>query len=460
MYYIIDEDKIWFNSFEEIPINVIKIYCDNNELIELPNWNLPELKYVECHNNKLTAIPNWNNLPKLEILHCYKNNLTEIPNWNLHNLILLDCSHNKLTTLPNWNFPNLTSLYCSDNILTELPNWNLPKLQILYCYENNLSALPNWNNLRKLDILHCYNNNLTALPNWNLPNLSYLDCSRNNLENLPDLDNLPFIEEIICYGNKIINIPVRENLTIININPEDRRSYFLQGQDHHFQDHEDQHEDHYEDHEGYYDDHEGYYDDHHDLEDLEEEEDQVVIIDENDFPSTCTDIFLQSEEEINDILTLNDYILINVVVNNIITSSNCISKENILKYYNEKEDNHYYECLGALLQEGKALTSFSDRNNPYIKLPLNGNYFIPKNSYVKLLNDNYKIYYIVPYMENGINKHLSHTIDWNNSYNSIGQRAFASADHCQNGSGKYVHRVAFCKDTIACIRSIISNIYS
>ena len=59
-------------------------------------------------------------------------------------------------------------------------------------------------------------------------------------------------------------------------------------------------------------------------------------------------------------------------------------------------------------------------------------------------------------MENGIHKYLSHTIDWNNSY-SMGQRAFVSADHCQNGSGKYVHRVAFCKDTTACIRSIINN---
>ena len=88
-------------------------------------------------------------------LYCWNNEIIELTNLP-NTLVRLYCWHNKITKLSN--LPNaLNILYCSNNKLTELTN--LPStLIILYCIDNKLTKLANLPDTLKN--LRCYNNNL------------------------------------------------------------------------------------------------------------------------------------------------------------------------------------------------------------------------------------------------------------------------------------------------------------
>ena len=111
-----------------------RLYCDNNQLVELP-INLPtSLQYLYCHNNQLSELPK--NLPT--------------------SLKTLDCNANCIKTLPI-NLPNsLQVLSCCHNIINDLPIKLPSALKELYCTYNQikeLSALP-----LSLNRIKCDNN--------------------------------------------------------------------------------------------------------------------------------------------------------------------------------------------------------------------------------------------------------------------------------------------------------------
>lgn len=138
---ILNLSHLELDELPEIPSCVENLYCDYNNLTELPD-NLPSsLKILWCNHNKLSRIPN--KLPdSLEILWCHDNKITALPDRLPSSLKSLRCDSNKLVNLPN-NLPSsLKYLYCYDNQITKLPD-NLPEsLQILHCYSNWLTELP------------------------------------------------------------------------------------------------------------------------------------------------------------------------------------------------------------------------------------------------------------------------------------------------------------------------------
>ena len=128
-----------FHSLEEL-------YCNDNELIELPRLN-PSLKKLFCCKNQLTSLPPLNE--KLEILYCNINKITQLPPLN-PNLETLYCSNNGLTSLPPLS-KSLIKLFCFNNELVSLPPLN-KKLEILYCFNNELACMPLLND--KLEIIY------------------------------------------------------------------------------------------------------------------------------------------------------------------------------------------------------------------------------------------------------------------------------------------------------------------
>ena len=112
-----------------LPPNLIRLYCDGNQLTSLPP--LPDtLEVLICSNNRLTELPP---LPTgLIELQCERNQLTSLPTLN-NSLKILICDYNQITELPQ--IPErLTMLNARDNPIIKLRNLplarSLPNVEI------------------------------------------------------------------------------------------------------------------------------------------------------------------------------------------------------------------------------------------------------------------------------------------------------------------------------------------
>lgn len=221
------EIKIYFKQGEE-PIN----YNIENmhEIGKLKDYHL--IRYIKCNNCNLAKLPN--ELPRfLKGLYCENNNLTELPNLP-ESLLELHCSNNQLTSLPEIPL-ELQQLYCSNNQLIKLPDFIYDekskkniytfkqdyRIKKLICNNNQLTYLPKLPD--SLEYLECSNNNITSLPP--LPYLiNYLDISYNKITKLPDnIHYLHYFYSLICNNNKITSLPYilpeRLERLIISNNP-------------------------------------------------------------------------------------------------------------------------------------------------------------------------------------------------------------------------------------------------
>ena len=92
----------------------------------------------------------------------------------------------------------------------------------------------------------------------------------------------------------------------------------------------------------------------------------------------------------------------------------------------------------------------------YIKIPLNSdglNGFVPLIQLKKLLLSSNKIFYIYPYLENGVQKIITHSTTWKNAYGP--EPDWISANHCQSGSSILVYTLKLCRDPVRCIKSTL-----
>lgn len=169
---------------------ILKDYSDDVETIQLGFKNL-------------TSLPDLSRFTKMMTLYCEHNDLIELPDNLQDSLFILYCHFNKLTYLPMSLPISLKCIYCSFNNLTYLPEniCNLVNLLHLNCCENNLTKLPELpNTLKELD---CSHNKLIILPE-KLPDcLEYLNCMCNNLTELPEI--LPKkLNLLFCYSESLL----------------------------------------------------------------------------------------------------------------------------------------------------------------------------------------------------------------------------------------------------------------
>ena len=134
----------------QLPNSLIDLYCNNNQLISLPN--LPNsLKYLHCSNNQLTSLPDLPN--SLESLYCHNNQLALIP--ELPNpLKYLYCYNNQLTSFTSVQIPYLLEiLKCSHNRLTSLPDFSHidHALELSFIQDLPISFIPYNKNIKLCD---------------------------------------------------------------------------------------------------------------------------------------------------------------------------------------------------------------------------------------------------------------------------------------------------------------------
>jgi hypothetical protein len=206
MYYKIDHNVFECNSFDEIPLNATSINCSNSKLSVLPDLTKYEkLLNLYCYNNYLTFLPDFN-LPNLQTIDCYHNLLTELPEFNkCKSLEIIDFSYNKLKTFPQLNeCKNLQYIGCSNNFLTFLPDFKLSNLWTINCSHNFITIFPEFLYLNSLRSIYCFYNKLTCLPEFqNSLHLETICCSNNNLTYLPTWIHLLNLHTLSYFNNQI-----------------------------------------------------------------------------------------------------------------------------------------------------------------------------------------------------------------------------------------------------------------
>jgi hypothetical protein len=200
-----------------------------NQLVEVPNLNLPHLTVLNLESNQLKTVPNFDKLPILTHLHLNVNKLKEVPDFNKsQHLIFLALSMNHLEKVPDFNLRQLTHLFLADNkldevpnfnnlrnliwlflnknMLREVPNFNQPGLEKLYLDDNLIDMIPDFN-LPQLKELGLKNNIITQVPNFNLPQLRKFDLTSNELKEVPNFDHLQSVKTFFLNNNRLIEIP-------------------------------------------------------------------------------------------------------------------------------------------------------------------------------------------------------------------------------------------------------------
>ena len=140
--------------------DIIKLFCNENQLTSLNAQGCTALQELYCYNNQLTSL-NVQGCTALQGLHCNDNQLTSLNAQGLTVLQRLYCYNNQLTSLNVQGCTALRALLCYNNQLTSLNVQGCTALQGLLCYNNQLTSL-NAQGLTVLKRLYCYNNQLTA----------------------------------------------------------------------------------------------------------------------------------------------------------------------------------------------------------------------------------------------------------------------------------------------------------
>lgn len=184
-------------------------------------------------------------------------------------------------------------------------------------------------------------------------------------------------------------------------------------------------------------------------------------VNEADITNTkCADIYTTSDDDIIEHLNREDtFLFINKGPNNMFDIL-CFEKSYIENIINDKNGNWFYECTGSLIgtTNDKPMNQYG--TDTYIKMPIDTTGFvgyIPLVQLRTLLRENNRIYYIYPLMDGDLQKMLTHTIGWQNSYGPVQNRNIMSANHCQAGSNALIYTLKLCRDPEMCIKSIIDN---
>ena len=203
-----------------------------------------------------------------------------------------------------------------------------------------------------------------------------------------------------------------------------------------------------------------------DTEEIERFNFEDIDIDERDvnFNRSCKDLVLN--DDVNIVAHLNEIDTFLFIKGNPSVEPEilCFEKSYLRSFLENKDDNWFYECTGpfirdrnGILTNDRSMNSFG--NTAYIKIPINSyglNCFIPKVQIEKILLSSHKVYYINPMLENGIQKMITHSVSWQNSYGPRNRRNFVSANHCQSRSGIIIYNIKVCKDPERCVRSIFT----
>jgi len=195
-------------------VNIIGLYCSNNQLSSLDVSNNTALYYLDCSGNQLTSLDVSNNTA-LTDLYCFDNQLSGLDLSNNTALTELYCRSNQLSSLDLSNNTALERLFCNNNQLSSLDLSNNTALTYLYCNNNPLGSLDVSNNTA-LEFFLCNNNQLNSLDISNNTALKSLNCSGNPLGSL-DVSNNTALILLTCNNNQLTSLDVSNNTALTHL---------------------------------------------------------------------------------------------------------------------------------------------------------------------------------------------------------------------------------------------------
>lgn len=232
----------------EYLVNLKKLNCSNNSIVELDltqNVNLTEIK---CYSNSIVNLK-LNGLTDLVYLDCNTNSLTSIDTSTNSALTYYSCASNPIKALDVSTNTKLETLRCNScSLLTSLNISNCGSLTALYInsYDSvsgsaitidnsslqsiTLGGTAKWvtatitnnpylksidfSNLRTLTSLTCTNNiQLSSLVTDKCYALKYIDCSTNALTAL-DLSTNQALFTLSCNGNNLNTLDLTKNIAL------------------------------------------------------------------------------------------------------------------------------------------------------------------------------------------------------------------------------------------------------
>jgi len=187
----LDISKNKIIKLENIPISIIELECEHNE-IEICNLehNI-NLEKLIIHSNKLTTFPILNSprINKLDISYNYIVHLTSIPD----SITELDISYNELTQF-NINSPNLKKINCKGNKLKFITKYP-PNIERMNFSKNEIVFIPviptslkyaKFNNNNIKSIITIGSDGKSCVKSGKLLGNYMLELNNNPLNNVPD----------------------------------------------------------------------------------------------------------------------------------------------------------------------------------------------------------------------------------------------------------------------------------
>lgn len=186
-------------------INITRLYCGKNGLVNLNISKNTKLITLICDSNLLTNLDISKNT-LLTSVNCNKNRLTGLNTTQNIGLMALQCFDNKITNLDLTQNTRLRTIWVNSNQLTSLDLNNNTDLQNLRCFDNKLTNLDLSNNT-KLQRLRCQQNQLTSLDLNSNTDLQYLQCWNNQITSL-DVSNNTKLVQFYCINNALTSVNV------------------------------------------------------------------------------------------------------------------------------------------------------------------------------------------------------------------------------------------------------------
>lgn len=253
-YKATDEAGNISEALREVIVLDIKLedIIDDSNLLDCLRSNelntASEVKSIDCADKYITSTVGIQHLKNLEIIELTSNNITEIDTSRNTKLKSLKVENNELTSVSLDENIFLESLYLGGNNLKSLDvskNVNLEYFSSWgvwrYAQIHNFSFVKN----KRLKYVDIQNNDITNVDLSNNVELEYLNLSFNNISSELDLRNNTnlkslvirdnhlvemvnieeniYLESLDLWGNDIVNIDVKENVRLKELNLGDNR---------------------------------------------------------------------------------------------------------------------------------------------------------------------------------------------------------------------------------------------
>ena len=121
-------------------------------------------------------------------------------------------------------------------------------------------------------------------------------------------------------------------------------------------------------------------------------------------------------------------------------------RDSIQTMLSNRDDNWLYECIGQEDESGDRMMEFN-KKAAYVGIPLDCTgmkAYIRVGAVTDMLKSRECVFFINPYMVDGVQKMITHTASYKNVFDRPLSNRFVSANHCQGGSNILIYELVKC----------------